>query len=100
MMAKTIRITMPPHPACFDGIDAIRPLVERAFAPGSGDWRLVPVWANRQPAAVSYFRAPGDTEFRVVKIDVLRIRGGLVEEITTFDESLVEAFGLSTVLRA
>jgi RNA polymerase sigma-70 factor (ECF subfamily) len=97
LMAKDIRITMPPHPVVFAGIDAIAPLLERAF--GSGDeWRLVPAWANRQPAALSYLRRPGDTEFRAFKVDVLRVVDGRAAEITTFDASLVEAFGLPTVL--
>ena len=100
VMAKNIRITMPPHPMCFVGTDALEPLLARAFGGTMGEWRLVPAWANRQPAAVSYRRAPGDTEFRAFKVDVLRVRDGLIEEITTFDASLVEAFGLSTVLRA
>lgn len=100
VMAKNIRATMPPHPICFVGIDAMQPLIAKAFGGTLGEWRLVPAWANRQPAAVSYLRAPGDTEFRAFKVDVLRVRDGLIEEITTFDASLVEAFGLSTVLRA
>ena len=51
-------------------------------------------WANRQPAAVSYLRRPGDSEFRAFKVDVLRIRDGLIAEITTFTPTLVEMFGL------
>jgi hypothetical protein len=88
---------MPPHPVCFVGRDAIAPLLERAFA-GEGEWRCLPVWANRQPAAVCYLRRPGDTAFRAFKIDVLRVGGGLVEEVTTFDASLVAAFGCPEVL--
>ena len=97
LMSKDIRITMPPHPVCFVGRDAIAPLLERAFA-GEGEWRCLPVWANRQPAAVCYLRRPGDTAFRAFKIDVLRVGGGLVEEVTTFDASLVAAFGCPDVL--
>ena len=41
--ARDIRITMPPNPYCFDGLDAIAPLLERALGPDrDGDWRLVP----------------------------------------------------------
>ncbi len=85
---------------CFVGREAMLPLVAKAFGGTMGEWRLVPAWANRQPAAVSYLRAPGDTEFRAFKVDVLRVRDGVVAEITTFDASLVEAFGLSPLLRA
>ena len=39
--ASDIRITMPPAPMCFDGVDGIAPLLDRAFGPDrDGDWRL------------------------------------------------------------
>ena len=91
-----IRITMPPHPFVYDGIEAMLPLVERAR--DHGTWRLVPTKANRMPAAASYLRAPGETEFRAFKLDVLRVVDGGIAEITTFDASLFAAFGLEPVL--
>jgi RNA polymerase sigma-70 factor (TIGR02960 family) len=94
---EDIRITMPPHPMVYDGLDAIRPLIDRGLTE-PGVWRLVPTRANRMPAAANYLRAPGDTEFRAFKIDVLRIEDGGIAEITTFDATLFEAFGLETVL--
>ena len=52
-----LRITMPPHPWCFDGLDAIRPLLHEGLtAPGA--WRLLPTRANRQPTAASYPAPP------------------------------------------
>jgi len=93
LMREDIRVTMPPRPVCFEGRDALAPLLAQAFD-GMGEWRLLPAWANRQPAAASYLRRPGDAVFRAVKIDVLRIEGGLVKEVTTFDTTLLAAFGL------
>jgi len=99
LIADDIRITMPPHPYVYEGRDAFAPLLERAFGPEKmGDWRLVPTRANRMPAAASYLRRPGETEFRAFKIDVLRVRDGKIAEITTFDATLFEAFGLERVL--
>ena len=72
--ARDIRVTMPPLPYCFDGPDAIRPLM--ADAASMGEWRLIPVAANRMPAAASYLRRPGDSEFRAFKLDVMRIEAG------------------------
>ncbi|HXP14874.1 MAG TPA: RNA polymerase subunit sigma-70, partial [Actinomycetes bacterium] len=86
-----------PHPWCFDGLDAIRPLLSQGLAE-PGEWRLVPTRANRQPTAASYLRAPDDTEFRAFKFDVLRIEGGRIAEITTFDATLFAAFGLPPTL--
>jgi RNA polymerase sigma-70 factor (TIGR02960 family) len=101
LLAEDIRITMPPHPYLYEGRDAIAPLLETAFGPEEtmGDWRLVPTRANRMPAAASYLRRPGEAEFRAFKIDVLRVRDGRIAEITTFDATLFEAFGLERVLR-
>jgi RNA polymerase sigma-70 factor (TIGR02960 family) len=95
MMREDIRITMPPHPFLFEGRDAMAPLLERAFGPESpGDWLLVPTRANRQPAAANYLRAHGDTEYRAFKLDVIRVEGDLVAEVTTFDSTLFPEFGL------
>jgi RNA polymerase sigma-70 factor (TIGR02960 family) len=99
LIADDIRVTMPPQPLLFEGRDAIATLMARAFDdPQLGDWRLVPTRANRHPAAASYLRAPGDGEYRAYKIDVLRVVDGRIAEITTFDASLFEAFGLAPTL--
>jgi len=97
--APGIRIAMPPDGLVFDGIAAMAPLLERAFGPArDGDWRLVPIEANRMPAAASYLRVPGDTEFRAFKVDVLRVAGGRIAEVTTFGRSRFPGFGLPPVL--
>ncbi|GAA3959783.1 RNA polymerase subunit sigma-70 [Actinomadura viridis] len=97
--AEDIRVTMPPFPACHDGLDEVAVLLERAFGEDrEGDWRLLPTWANRMPAAASYLRRPGDSEFRAFKLDVLRVEHGRIVEITTFGTALFPAFGLPAVL--
>jgi RNA polymerase sigma-70 factor (ECF subfamily) len=97
--SQDIRITMPPNPFCFEGLEAIAPLLERAFGEDrDGDWRLVPTRANRMPTAASYLRRPGDSEFRAFKFDVLRIEDGVIAEITTFGAGLFPAFGLPPTL--
>jgi RNA polymerase sigma-70 factor (TIGR02960 family) len=97
--APDLRITMPPDLMRFDGLDAIRPLLERAFGEDrDGDWRLVPTRANRMPTAASYLRRPGDSVFRAFKFDVLRIEDGAIAEITTFGAGLFPAFGLRPTL--
>src|SRR5437773_310648 len=53
--AQEIRVTMPPYPWCYEGLDEVRPLMERAFNEDrEGDWRLVATRANRMPTAGSY----------------------------------------------
>ena len=93
--ASDIRVTMPPYPWLFDGLEALLPLLERAFGPDrDGDWRLRPTAANRMPAAASYLRRPGDSVFRAFKLDVLRVRDGQIAEITTFGPALFGQLGL------
>jgi RNA polymerase sigma-70 factor (TIGR02960 family) len=99
IVARDIRVTMPPYPYLYEGREAMLPLLERAFGEQrDGDWRLVPAWANRMPAAASYLRRPGDTAFRPFKMDVLRVRNGRIAEITTLGPELFPAFGLDATL--
>lgn len=94
--AQHLRITMPPHPFFFEGVDKIGPLLANALREGS--WRLVPTQANRMPTAASYLRRPGDSEYRAFKFDVLRVEDGLISEITTFGAELFAMFGLPPTL--
>jgi RNA polymerase sigma-70 factor (ECF subfamily) len=97
--AQDIRISMPPNLMTYDGVDAITPLLARAFGPDrDGDWRLVATSANRMPTAASYLRRPGDTQFRAFKFDVLRVQHGKIAEITTFGVAMFPAFGLPPIL--
>jgi hypothetical protein len=93
--AQDLRITMPPYPHLFEGLEVIGPLLERALS--EGDWRLLPTVANRMPTAASYLRAPGDTVYRPSKFDVLRVVDGRVAEITTFGPEPSQ-FGLPPAL--
>ncbi|HEY4093971.1 MAG TPA: RNA polymerase subunit sigma-70 [Baekduia sp.] len=100
LLADDIRVTMPPQPFLYEGLAAIAPLLERAYESGMGEWRLVPVGANRQPAAASYLLAPGATEWVAFKFDVLRVVDGKIAEITTFGPTLFAAFGLPLTMAA
>jgi RNA polymerase sigma-70 factor (ECF subfamily) len=94
--ASDLRITMPPAPMRYDGLDVIGPLLERALS--DGDWRLLPTMANRMPTAASYIRSPGDTVYRAFKFDVLRVVDGRIAEITTLGPMLFPRFGLPAAL--
>ena len=62
----------------------------------NGGWCRRARTGCRPPPAT--YRAPGDDTFRKYKIDVLRVRDGKIAEITTFDASLFEQFGLPATL--
>jgi RNA polymerase sigma-70 factor (TIGR02960 family) len=97
--SQDLRITMPPHPMLFDGLDEIAPLMQRGLSDErEGDWRLVETAANRMPTGATYLRRFGDSEFRAFKLDVLRIADGKIAEITTFGPELFPQFGLPPTL--
>jgi hypothetical protein len=99
MLREDVRVTMPPLPEIHDGIDALRPLWARAFDTSVfGEWKLVPTRVNRMPAAASYLRREGETEFRAFKLDVLRVEGDRIAEMTTFGSQPFARLGLALTL--
>ena len=99
LIADDVRVTMPPQGHLFEGRAEVKPLIERAHSGADGEWRLVPTAANRQPAAASYLRAPGDDTFRAFKLDVLRVADGRIAEVTTFGAERFDSFNLPPTLR-
>jgi RNA polymerase sigma-70 factor (TIGR02960 family) len=101
VIREDIRIAMPPNPALFTGKDMLAGLMAHAYDRSVfGDWKLAPTSANRMPAAASYLRREGSDVFAAFKLDVLRIGAGRIAEITTFDASLFDRFGLPPQLPA
>jgi RNA polymerase sigma-70 factor (TIGR02960 family) len=90
---EDIRVTMPPHPWLYEGIEQVRPLMTEGL-PSAGEWRVLPTSANRMPAAACYLREHGGTEFRAFKLDVIRMVDGKIAEVTTFDAKLFPELGL------
>ena len=101
-MVKLIRedafFTMPPEPQSVVGNEAIvAAWVEGGFGSDSfGEFRCVPVSANRQPAVAVYVKRPGDTAYRPMAIDVLKIEDDGVIEIVAFGPEVFAAFGLAS----
>ena len=105
LLASEVRTTMPPYPMWFAGRDAVLQALAAGWDAASpayaGEFRLVAVGANRQPAAAAYVRHPGEAAFRAFAIGVLRIDDGRIAEITAFhDPSLFPAFALATEMPA
>jgi len=63
-----------------------------------GQWRLLPIMANRQPGAAGYLRRPGETAFSPFVLAVLGVLGGergQLADIAAFEQpSMFAAFGL------
>ncbi|HEX6488752.1 MAG TPA: RNA polymerase subunit sigma-70 [Candidatus Dormibacteraeota bacterium] len=95
LLREDARLTMPPALMWFDGRDAVMGLYRQLLGPDSfGDFKLVPTRANRQPAAIAYLRARGKREYRLAGLNVLRVAGGRIVEVTSFRPDLCGGFNL------
>jgi RNA polymerase sigma-70 factor (ECF subfamily) len=103
LLREEALLTMPPFPTWFQGRADIATAFEFSTDPKSpsylGQLRTVETAANRQPAVAAYVRRPGDSEYRALGIDVLRLKRDLVVEITRFIRAdIFAAFGLPPTL--
>ena len=97
LLRDDVRFTMPPEPMGFIGRDVVvGSWVEGGFgSPPYNDWKHVVTRANGLPAVVWYLRRPDSDGHRAFAMDVLRLEGGAIAEITTFNVAhLLDAFGL------
>lgn len=98
LLGPDVRFSMPPDLARFDGIDAVAGFFRELFGDENpGEWRLVPVRANGQPAAANYVRPWDGATFDAATIDVFVIEDGRLVEITTFLADAFSSFGLPLV---
>ncbi|HWT24269.1 MAG TPA: RNA polymerase subunit sigma-70 [Solirubrobacteraceae bacterium] len=102
LLSDDVRFSMPPQPGVWKGRDAVVDgWIEGGFGTGMfGSMRCVVTHANRQPAVACYVRRPGDPHYSPLALDVLRIEGGAVADIVTFDGAVFGWFGLPATLPA
>jgi RNA polymerase sigma-70 factor, ECF subfamily len=99
LLREDARLAMPPHPTWYSGREAIMTAMRQGFDPDFGRLRTLVAGANTQPAAAHYLRAPGESAYRPLALDVLRLEGGRVAEIDSFVfPGLFPAFGLPPTL--
>jgi RNA polymerase sigma-70 factor (ECF subfamily) len=91
---------MPPDFGAADGRDEMFKLWrEGGFGSERfGRLRCVVTHANLQPAVAAYVCRPGDSLWRAMALDVLRIEDGLITEIVVFPPDSFAAFGLPMVM--
>jgi RNA polymerase sigma-70 factor (ECF subfamily) len=91
---------MPPQPDTAAGREAMFTLwVEGGFGSEQfGRLRCVVTHANLQPAVAAYVCRPGDSAWRALALDVLRIEDGLITEIVTFPPDTFPLFGLPILM--
>ena len=100
LMREDLRFSMPPQPGVWEGRDeVVAGWVSGGFGSEDfGEFRCTVTRANRQPAVANYVRKPGESEFRALALDVLRIEEGQVAEIITFEADQFPDFGLPQTL--
>jgi RNA polymerase sigma-70 factor, ECF subfamily len=97
VLREDVRVSFPPYPLWYDGREAFTKAARRFAAPG--EHRFVPTRANMQPATAIYLRRPGESTFRPLVLEVLRVEDGRVAEIVDFGATeLFAAFGLPAEL--
>jgi RNA polymerase sigma-70 factor, ECF subfamily len=101
MLTEDARMTMPPLPSWYSGRAEVAVFL-RGWPHGTAKrWRLLPARASGQLAFGAYVWAEETRAFMPHGIDVLTLRGALIEEITAFlTPHLFDRFGLPSQLPA
>jgi RNA polymerase sigma-70 factor, ECF subfamily len=98
LLRQDATLEMPPQPYWFAGRDRVTQFLRAVVLTRPGDFALVPVAANGQPAFAAYLRAD-DGSFQAHAIQVLTVTGGRVARITSFnDGGLLRMFALPSRL--
>jgi RNA polymerase sigma-70 factor (ECF subfamily) len=101
LLREDALFAMPPEPVWVVGAEAmVASWVGGGF--GSDSWgrlRCVPTRANGQPAVANYLLSPGESAFRPMALDVLRIEEGALAEVIAFAlEPFLDALDLPRAL--
>jgi RNA polymerase sigma-70 factor (ECF subfamily) len=94
LLVQDAALEMPPSPTWFAGRETCAPFIVAQALASPGDWRMIPVAANGQPAVAAYLRGT-DGIHRALGIAVLTLSAAGIRRIVVFgDPALVAAFGL------
>ena len=102
LIRQDVTFRMPPQPGTTVGREAMFNLfVDAGFGSERfGRLRCVMTHANLQPAVANYVLRPGDSSWRALALDVLRIEEGVITEIVTFGPDVFASFDLPLTMAA
>ena len=100
MMRDDVRYSMPPWEGLVVGRDAVVADWTANGYPEMTGLRAVPTAVNRQPAVAHYLWREQEAAYVALTLDVLRISGGTVTEVTIFDADRFGSLGLPERLAA
>ena len=99
LLTEDVTWSMPPMPHWYRGIEAVTDFATRVPLGSCPPWRHLPTSANGQPAVASYLWDDGAGAHLAWSIDVLTLRDGRIQEVTSFvDGRHFAAFGLPASL--
>ena len=100
MLRDDVRFAMPPTQGLVVGRDAVlADWIEGGYPEMTG-LRPVPTAVNRQPAVAYYLWREDEAAYLPLTIDVLRLAGGRITEVTIFDAEQFPRLGLPERLEA
>lgn len=94
MLTEDVRLSMPPLPFEYRGLEAATQFLTRVVHAQRRPRRLVHTRANGQPAFGVYVRDDRDGIYRAVGLIVATLAGDRVAGLTRFENSLLPDFGL------
>jgi RNA polymerase sigma-70 factor (ECF subfamily) len=98
LMTDDVWVRMPPLPFEYRGTAAVRRFFTATAAHRRGIARLVPIAANGQPAWGEYRRDAVTGGLHLTGVEVVGIAGDLICEITRFETTVAQYFGLPRTL--
>lgn len=100
MLRDDVRFAMPPTQGLLVGRDTVLADWIDGGYPGMTGLRPVPTAVNRQPAVAYYLWREDESAYLPLTIDVLRLTGGQITEVTIFDADQFPRLGLPERLEA
>jgi RNA polymerase sigma-70 factor (TIGR02960 family) len=97
LLTEDVRLSMPPFPLEYIGREAAERFYTIVVGTRPG-LRIVQTRANGQPSLATYRPDPTANVFRATSLLVVTLAGGQVSEITRFDASVLQHFGLPRIL--
>jgi len=94
LMRDDVRYSMPPWEGLVVGRDAVVADWTANGYPEMTGLRAAPTAVNRQPAVAYYLWREQEEAYVALTLDVLRISGGMVTEVTIFDADRFGSLGL------
>ena len=98
LLGRDVRLAISPQVGEWNGEQEVGDALRDGMN-ALGQWRVLPIMANRQLGAAGYLRRPGQTTFFPFVLNLLRFEDGRLTDIAAFEQpSMFPAFGLPASL--